>query len=170
MAEVLGGIAAGLQIAQGLTQLCRKLHRCIKTIQNAPDDIRSFQTEIDLFTNSLSMFHTVASNAMSDLDAGSEEIVQIDKSIKMLMEQSQKVDKGTRKLLVFVRQYTGSLKSKWEWLWKQRSLAVLMAVINTVKLNLNVVQGNLMIHVLCKKIRMLERENKEIPATLRENM
>jgi hypothetical protein len=170
MAELLGGIAAGLQIAQALSQLSTKLNHCITTMRKAPEQVRAFHTEITVFTQSLETFHSVATHMLSDLDTISPELLQIGKTIKLVMQQSYNVRKGTRNLLKMVRQFTGSLLARFQWLWKQKSLAVLLNVLNTVKWDLSIVQGNLSLYALWEVVKKLKRQDREVPAMVKDKM
>jgi hypothetical protein len=169
MAEIIGGISAGLQIADGFLRLSDNIHRCIKTMANAPKEIRKFRTETAVFAHSLQDFHDVASTLCKDLDPQNPETRRMEQIVDAIITQAQEVRRGIKKLLRRVKDSRAFLRRLLWWL-QQNSVAVLEKALSSVKLNVIMVVTTFNCKILLEKIKRLEKENKKVPWTLQKQM
>jgi N-glycosylase/DNA lyase len=180
MAELVGGLAAGLQIAEGLLKLQKELSLCVKTIHDAPKEIDAFSTETLIFSNCLTEFHSIASELFGHLDsqyaeARSPEMKDMTQTISAIVKQCRLAKRGVKTLLKRVKRIGDKsvimgFIARVKWYLQQGPVKILQCVLNNVKLNVMMATHILWCRVLMDKVKTMERENKEISVEFTRKM
>jgi hypothetical protein len=169
MAEFVGTLSAGMQIADGLFRLSKSIHRCIKTMVNAPEEVRKFRRETLIFSNNLRDFHDVASAVYEELDPQDPDAYRMEQTVGAIITQAQEIQRGFTKLLRRIKDSQGFF-GRLTWWLQHNSVRVLESTLNCVKLNVIMVTTTFNCRILQGKVDKLKRENKEVPKALRKQM
>jgi hypothetical protein len=175
MAELIGTIAAGFQMAEMILKLSKRLHRCYKTFRHAPHQIIEFKRETLIFSTCLNNLHSTADESLVGLDQADKKIKSLAKILKLINEQSNQIRKGIQNILLQVKEINTdsiiqSLRARLRWYLQQVSVKALTGFLNNVKLNVNMALGLLQCEILHRRIDELLKENQRVPAQLRDQM
>jgi predicted phage-related endonuclease len=169
MAELIGTIAAGIQVAEVFLILSKELNRCVRTIHNAPEEIRRFQRDTFIFSNNLHEFHNLASDILEEVDPQSPDMRRMARTVRAIIKQSEGVKKGIEKLLEKFRRGVGFL-DRLKWYFQNGRVSVLGGTLNCVKLDMMIVIALFQSKILQRQIDKLKKEKKDIPQRLKNRM
>ncbi|KAF2432243.1 hypothetical protein EJ08DRAFT_695695 [Tothia fuscella] len=169
MAEIVGVIGAGGTIANALLITAKELHNCIRTINDAPQQIVAIARETRIFSGHLDEFEFIANETREQF--GEAEARRMRNTRLDITDQSERVLEGLERLLDKVHEFAHP--SRWKQLlarfklyMNQTPVKILMAVLSNARANITASNTALLCRMVLKTIKMLVKEKKEVPAEL----
>lgn len=178
MAEILaalGGVAAGIQLADAFSKLATELRHCIRTVRYAPQQIHQFRRDLSNFSASLRMFGETSEEGLKYLTKPRKR-KQREKYIAGVLEECDVVKQGFKQLLsrffgdvIELPSFHGFL-DRVRWYLGRTSVAGLKTSLESAKSSITLFLTLHTVESLHREIDELSRKSQDIPQGLLDTL
>ncbi|KAK5043459.1 hypothetical protein LTR84_011975 [Exophiala bonariae] len=168
--EVVSAFSAILTIATEFNHIYKRLHRCLRTLKYAREDIKAIRDEVEIFSNLLCMFHRTITDARLADEGLSAEI----KASKM----AQGIVRSGKAALIKIEDILDEVEplradkayptlaqwiARWKWSTRKEEWTLVQISLNSIKQSANLLISMVYFQDLVHKLDKLRAGERTIP-------